>query len=86
MTFTLYIKPDGKSHYFKEMNMNRNSIVGCKLDKEMKKAFEKECRKEYRTVSSTLLLKCTRIGGHTYYQNIFIHGGCVHVQENKKEI
>jgi len=31
-------------------------------------------------------VKCTRIGGHTYYQNIFIHGGCVHVQENKKEI
>jgi hypothetical protein len=38
------------------MNMNRNTIVGCKLDKEMKKAFEKECRKEHRTVSSTLLL------------------------------
>ena len=36
--------------------MNRNSIVGCKLDKEMKKAFENECRKEHRTVSSTLLL------------------------------
>lgn len=31
-------------------------------------------------------MNCTRIGGHTYYQNIFIHGGCVHVQENKKEI
>ncbi|NLG18518.1 MAG: AMP-binding protein [Fibrobacter sp.] len=31
-------------------------------------------------------VNCTRIGGHTYYQNIFIHGGCVHVQENKKEI
>ena len=56
MTFTLYIKPDGKSHYFREMNMNRNSIVGCKLDKEMKKVFENECRKEHRTVSSTLLL------------------------------
>lgn len=36
--------------------MNRNTIVGCKLDKEMKKAFENECRKEHRTVSSTLLL------------------------------
>ncbi len=36
--------------------MNRNSIVGCKLDKEIKKAFENECRKEHRTVSSTLLL------------------------------
>jgi hypothetical protein len=46
-----------KNHnYFREMNMNRNSIVGCKLDKEMKKAFENECRKEHRTVSSTLLL------------------------------
>jgi len=39
-----------------------------------------------QTPTNTGRLKCTRIGGHTYYQNIFIHGGCVHVQENKKEI
>ena len=36
--------------------------------------------------SKVCKMNCTRIGGHTYYQNIFIHGGCVHVQENKKEI